>query len=98
MKPQIPARVSRQRAAELTALALKQKTEYVRNCTGKTLSAVVEKRHPDEIRAVTENFIHVLVTEGIDGISPESLGGKEITLQITDVLTQVDSPDVSSII
>ncbi len=100
MKPQVPARISRTRAAELTSLALQQKTDYIRRWkeSSKPLTAIVEKRHTNEIRAVTENFIHVLVTEGADGIQPESLGGKQITVEITEVLTQTDAADVSSII
>jgi len=98
MKPQVPARVSRERAAQLTELALQQKTDYIESWKGKTLTGIVEKRHPHEIRAVTDNFIHVQITDYPADIDPESLGGKEISLMITEVLTQTDSPDVSSII
>ncbi len=98
MKPQVPARISRQRAAQLTELAISQKTRYIESFVGTPLTGIVEKRHSNEIRAVTENFIHVAVTDNVDTIDPTSLGGKEITLEITEVLTQTDSSDVSSII
>lgn len=87
MRPQVPQSVSGKRAAELTDFACMQKRRYLEDFTGRTLTAIVEKRRTDELRAVTENFIHVRLTP-LSTVAEDSasLGGKEVKIRIEKVL------------
>ena len=62
---------------------------------GKEVSAIVEKRRQPNIRAVTENFIHTIITNSND-FQGSDLGGKKVILQITELCnesSQTESPE-----
>ena len=85
MRPQVPQAISGERAKLLTSLAIDQKRQFLENSVGKQLKAIIEKRRTNEIRAVSENFIHLKITDDKkhDFIS---LGGKEVKVQISRIL------------
>ena len=85
MRPHVPQSVSGERARRLTELALNQKRIYLEKLVGKQFKAIIEKRRTEEIRAVTENYIHLRVKNDKkeDLIK---LGGKEVTVQISKIL------------
>ncbi|MCR4939350.1 MAG: tRNA (N(6)-L-threonylcarbamoyladenosine(37)-C(2))-methylthiotransferase MtaB [Treponemataceae bacterium] len=84
MRPQVPQSISGDRAHRLTELALIQKKNYLEKAIGKQFKAVIEKRRTDEIRAVTENFIHIRIPKSNNEL--KSLGGKEVTVSISRIL------------
>lgn len=98
MRPQVPQSISGKRAAELTELACTQKKEYLKAFEGKELTAIVEKRRTDELRAVTENFIHVRLKPLSDVTSDSArLGGKEVKICIEKLLeTHSQTEDVEA--
>lgn len=85
MRPQVPQAVSGERARNLTSLAVEQKRVFLENSLGKCFNAIIEKRRINEIRAVSENFIHLRI---IDDKKHDfkSLGGKEVSVEITRIL------------
>ncbi|MBQ0167873.1 MAG: tRNA (N(6)-L-threonylcarbamoyladenosine(37)-C(2))-methylthiotransferase MtaB [Treponema sp.] len=86
MRPQVPQSISGDRAARLTAFACAQKKAYLETFIGKEVTAIVEKRRTDELRAVTENFIHVRLHPLSDAASDSAhLGGKEVKILIEKV-------------
>lgn len=98
MRPQVPQSVSGSRARRLTECALAQKQAYLERFVGQTLTAIVEKRRTDELRAVTGNFLHVRL-EPLTGVTEDSarLGGKEVRIKITRLLeTRSQTEDVEA--
>lgn len=98
MRPQVPQSVSGKRAAELTELACFQKKEYLSAFVGKTLTAIVEKRRTDELRAVTGNFMHVRL-HPLSDVAADSAryGGKEVMIRVDKVLeTRSQTEDVEA--
>lgn len=98
MRPQIPQSISGKRAERLTVIAREQKKKYLAGFEGKELTAIVEKRRVDELRAVTENFIHVRLAP-IHSVIEDSarLGGKEVKVRMTKVLeTRSQTEDVEA--
>lgn len=87
MRPQVPQSISGKRASELTSFACSQKSAYLAAFKGKELTAIVEKRRTDELRAVTSNFIHVRLSP-LTTVAEDSakLGGKEVLIRITNIL------------
>lgn len=98
MRPQVPQSVSGKRAAELTEFACSQKKAYLTSYIGKKLTAIVEKRRTGELRAVTENFVHVRLKPVSDAASDSvRLGGKEVSIRIEKVLeTRSQTEDVEA--
>lgn len=86
MRPQVPQSLSGDRARRLTEEAYSMKKKFLEKSLGKTFKAIIEKRRTDELRAVTENFIHVRITNR--KIEEEKkLGGKEVSLRLTNILS-----------
>lgn len=98
MRPQVPQSVSGKRAARLTEIALEQKKEYLKAFLGMERTAIVEKRRVDELRAVTDNFIHVrLEPRTTVAEDSEMLGGKEVKIRLTKLLeTRSQTEDVEA--
>ena len=100
MRPQVPQSVSGERARRLTSLAMEQKKTFLENTIGMEFKAIIEKRRINEIRAVSENFIHIRILN--DNRSDfAKLGGREITLRIVNVLpvrAQTESVEAEAII
>ncbi len=82
MNPKVPTAVSNERVKILTNIAIQNKKNYITNCVGKTFKGVVEKFRKTDIHVVTENFLHVKVKPSSVTVLPESLGGKEVLIQI----------------
>jgi len=59
LKNTVPAVEVKNRIRELSKLALAQKKAYIESCIGTKVKAVVEKYRKGDVRAVTENFLHV---------------------------------------
>ncbi|WP_428770776.1 tRNA (N(6)-L-threonylcarbamoyladenosine(37)-C(2))-methylthiotransferase MtaB [Treponema sp. HNW] len=93
MKESVSPREAHKRVYELTLIAEAQKKAYIEGCIGKRFKAVIEKFRKGEVRAVTENFLHVRVQRASEsplGLktrdnTPEHLGGSEVTLYIKAV-------------
>ena len=89
MKNAVPAGEVKNRIRELSNLALAQKKAYIESCVGKDFKAVVEKYRIGQLRAVTENFLHVQIQNGAREPAPaskyENLGGQEVLLRIDAV-------------
>ena len=89
MKNAVPAGEVKNRIRELSNLALAQKKTYIESCVGKDFKAVVEKYRIGQLRAVTENFLHVQIQNGAREPAPaskyENLGGQEVLLRIDAV-------------
>lgn len=86
MRPCVPQSVAGQRVNVLEAISSRGMTEYVAKCTGHVYEAIVEKSRTQDtagtIRAVTENFLHAVVTGGT-GL----MQGDEIMVRITGMGT-----------
>ena len=89
MKNAVRAGEVKNRIRELSNLALAQKKAYIESCIGKDFKAVVEKYRIGQLRAVTENFLHVQIQNGAREPAPaskyENLGGQEVLLRIDAV-------------
>lgn len=89
MKNAVRAGEVKNRIRELSNLALAQKKAYIESCIGKDFKAVVEKYRIGQLRAVTENFLHVQIQNGAREPAPaskyENLGGQEVFLRIDSV-------------
>lgn len=85
MKDRVSPADARSRVHELTLIAEAQKKAYIESCIGKCFKAVIEKFRKGEVRAVTENFLHVRITPAQTGANPEKLGGNEVRLRIDAV-------------
>ena len=89
MKNAVRAGEVKNRIRELSNLALAQKKAYIESCVGKDFKAVVEKYRIGQLRAVTENFLHVQIQNGAQEPAPaskyENLGGQEVLLRIDAV-------------
>ncbi len=89
MKNAVPSGEVKNRIRELSNLALAQKKAYIESCVGKDFKAVVEKYRIGQLRAVTENFLHVQIQNGAREPAPaskyENLGGQEVLLRIDAV-------------
>lgn len=89
MKNAVPSGEVKNRIRELSNLALAQKKAYIESCIGKDFKAVVEKYRIGQLRAVTENFLHVQIQNGAREPAPaskyENLGGQEVFLRIDSV-------------
>lgn len=100
MRPQVPQSVSGERARRLTSLAMEQKKLFLENTIGREFRAIIEKRRINEIRAVSENFIHIRILN--DNRSDYvKLGGREITLRIVNILhvrAQTESVEAEAVI
>ena len=100
MRPQVPQYVSGERARNLTSLAIEQKKLFLERTVGKEFRAIIEKRRIHEIRAVSENYIHlrILADSRQDFVS---LGGKEVTVKIVRILpvrAQTESVEAEAIV
>lgn len=62
MKPKIPQNITKERVKTLNFLANEQKNHFIDAMQGKIFKAIIEKRKSSIIRAVTENFLHVHIT------------------------------------
>lgn len=78
MKPKIPQYIAGERIKVLTKLANENKDKYVESLIGKSFFAVIENRKSKIIRGVTENFLHVHITNTND----TSLSGR-VLVKIT---------------
>ena len=89
MKNAVRASEVKNRIRELSNLALAQKKAYIESCIGSVFKAVVEKYRIGQLRAVTENFLHVQIQNGAREPAPaskyENLGGQEVLLRIDAV-------------
>ena len=85
IRPQVPQSVSGERARRLTSLATEQKRLFLEKAVGKKFKAIIEKRRTNEIRAVSENFIHLKITDDKKH-DFKKLGGKEVIVQISRIL------------
>ena len=89
MKNAVRASEVKNRIRELANLALAQKKAYIESCIGSGFKAVVEKYRIGQLRAVTENFLHVQIQNGAREPAPaskyENLGGQEVLLRIDAV-------------
>ena len=89
MKNTVSANLAKERIRVLTDLALAQKKAYIESCIGSGFKAVVEKHRIGQLRAVTENFLHVQIQNGTEDAAPaskyENLGGQEVFLRIDAV-------------
>ncbi len=100
MRPQVPQSVSGERARQLTSLAVEQKKCFLENALGKQFKAIIEKRRITEIRAVSENFIHIRINEDKKQ-DLRNLGGKEVTVQISKILpvrSQTESVEAEALL
>ena len=100
MRPQVPQSVSGERARKLTSLAINQKKLFLENLVGKQFRAIIEKKRINEVRAVSENFIHlrIIADKAHDFIS---LGGKEVTVKIVRILpvrSQTESVEAEAVV
>jgi threonylcarbamoyladenosine tRNA methylthiotransferase MtaB len=59
MKDALPRNVVRERVEALTRLAADRKIAYIGSCAGRVVSAIIERGGAGDVRAVTENFLHV---------------------------------------
>ena len=89
MKNTVPAVEVKNRIRELSNLALAQKKAYIESCIGSGFKAVIEKYRIGQLRAVTENFLHVQIQNGSQEPASvpkyENLGGQEVLLRIDTV-------------
>ncbi|MGI5173861.1 tRNA (N(6)-L-threonylcarbamoyladenosine(37)-C(2))-methylthiotransferase MtaB [Treponema sp. OMZ 840] len=88
IKPPVPPAEARARVQELGLLAEKQKKAYIESCIGKHFKAVVEKFRTGDLRAVTENFLHVRIKQAAAfSLKPHfpPSGGTEVLLCIDSV-------------
>ena len=100
MKNTVASAAARTRVHELTLIAEAQKKAYIESCIGKCFKAVIEKFRIGEVRAVTENFLHVRIKHSSDtsadfaqsdgkpekrGEIPENRGGSEVLVRIEAV-------------
>lgn len=95
MKNKVPESIAKDRVKILTNVGKENKKRYLTNMIGKEVSAIVEKRRQPNIRAVTENFIHTIITNSND-FQGSDLGGKKVFLQITELCnesSQTESPE-----
>ena len=100
MKNKVPEHVSKKRVKLLTEFATNSKNRYLSNLISKEIPAIVEKRRFPEIRVVTNNFIHVKITNTED-FSDVDLGGKRVTIKITELCnnsSQTEAPEAYGII
>ena len=100
MRPQVPQSVSGERARRLTSLAIEQKKLFLDSMVGKQFKAIIEKRRIHEVRAVSENFIHlrIIADKTHDFIS---LGGKEVSVKIIRILpvrSQTESVEAEGVV
>ena len=100
MRPQVPQSISGERARKLTALAIEQKKLFLEKMVGKEFRAIIEKRRIHEVRAVSENFVHlrIIADKTHDFIS---LGGKEVTVRIIHILpvrSQTESVEAEAVV
>ena len=87
MKNAVRADEVKNRIHELSNLALAQKKAYIESCIGSGFKAVVEKYRIGQLRAVTENFLHVQIQRSArkPASECENLGGQEVFLRIDAV-------------
>ena len=100
MKNKVPESVSKKRVKELTELATKNKKEYLSSLIGKEVLSIVEKRRLIDLRAVSENFVHIKVSNS-DEFKDLNLGGKRVFIKITELcnsFSQTEAPEVVGII
>jgi threonylcarbamoyladenosine tRNA methylthiotransferase MtaB len=100
MRPHVPQSVSGERARQLTSLAVGQRKCFLENALGKQFKAIIEKRRITEIRAVSENFIHIRINEDKKQ-DLRNLGGKEVTVQISKILpvrSQTESVEAEALL
>ena len=62
MKPKIPQYIAGKRVQILNQIALNHKNLYVESMREKIFEAIIENRKNSVTRAVTENFLHVQIT------------------------------------
>ena len=100
MRRQVPQSVSGERARKLTSLAIEQKKLYLEQTIGKEFRAIIEKRRIHEVRAVSENYMHLRIIGG-GNFDLSSLGGKEITVRIVRILpvrAQTESVEAEAVL
>ena len=94
MKNTVSPETAKKRVRLLTDLAAAQKRAYIESCIGTKVKAVVEKYRKGDVRAVTENFLHVRIEQkqGVlrdhstaGGVNIAAAGGSEVTVCIQAV-------------
>ena len=74
--------------------------EYLSSLIGKEVLSIVEKRRLIDLRAVSENFVHIKVSNS-DEFKDLNLGGKRVFIKITELcnsFSQTEAPEVVGII
>ena len=95
MKNKVPENITKNRVKKLTDFGSNSKKRYLSSLIGKELPAIVEKRRNPDLRVVTNNFIHVKITNSSD-FAKKDLGGKRITVKITELcnnFSQTEAPE-----
>lgn len=95
MKNTVSPETAKKRVRLLTDLAAAQKRAYIESCIGTKVKAIVEKYRKGDVRAVTENFLHVRIIEqkqgvlrdhsAAGGVNIAAAGGSEVTVCIQAV-------------
>ena len=86
MKNTVSPETAKKRVRLLTDLAAAQKRAYIESCIGTKVKAVVEKYRKGDVRAVTENFLHVRIEQKQGVLRDHSTaGGSEVTVCIQAV-------------
>ncbi len=81
MKNQVPQRIANDRVKWLCAEAEKNKKNYIQSFIGKEVTAIVEKRRTNPVRAVAENFLHLELLGETSELA--ALAGTEVRVKIT---------------
>ena len=88
--------ITKNRVKKLTDFGSNSKKKYLSSLIGKELPAIVEKRRNPDLRVVTNNFIHVKITNSSD-FAKKDLGGKRITVKITELCNNFSQTEATKI-
>ena len=100
MKNKVPETITKSRVQKLTDFSKENKKNYLSSFIGKEIFGIVEKRRLPDLRVVTENFIHTIITNSKD-FKNMDLGGKKVLLKITELCnnsSQTEAPEAYGII
>ena len=100
MKNKVPETITKSRVQKLTDFSKENKKKYLSSFIGKEIFGIVEKRRLPDLRVVTENFIHTIITNSKD-FKNMDLGGKKVLLKITELCnnsSQTEAPEAYGII
>lgn len=100
MKNKVPEYITKERVKKLTDFSKENKNKYLFNLINQEFSGIVEKRRFPDLRVVTENFLHMKITNSSDFIH-ENMGGRKVTVKITGLCntsSQTEAPEVFGII